>query len=97
MKSDEKSTPKLWGGRFTGKTDPVMEKFNNSIGYDQIMWNEDITGSIAYADALGRCSILEQMEVDSIKEGLMRVKEEWANGTFELKPSDEVDDFYYII
>ena len=69
-----------------------MEKFNNSIGYDQIMWQEDIKGSIAYADALGRCSILEQNEVDSIKDGLKQVKEEWANGTFELKPSDEVTD-----
>ena len=36
---------KLWGGRFTGDTDPVMEKFNNSIGYDKIMWNEDIAGN----------------------------------------------------
>jgi argininosuccinate lyase len=29
---------KLWGGRFSGKTDPVMEKFNNSMGFDQRMW-----------------------------------------------------------
>ena len=60
-----------------------MEKFNNSIGYDQMMWKEDITGSVAYADALGRCSILEQKEVDSIKEGLKKVREEWASGIFE--------------
>ena len=28
---------KLWGGRFSGKTDPVMEQFNASIGYDKRM------------------------------------------------------------
>ena len=33
---------KLWGGRFTGVTDPVMEKFNASIHYDKRMWKEDI-------------------------------------------------------
>ncbi len=71
-----------------------MEKFNNSIGYDKTMWQEDITGSIAYADALGRCNILEQREVDSIKAGLLMVKEEWSSGTFEIKPSDEVGDNY---
>lgn len=33
---------KLWGGRFTGATDPVMEKFNASIHYDKRMWREDV-------------------------------------------------------
>lgn len=88
-KVEEHDAPKLWGGRFTGKTDPIMEQFNNSISYDKIMWNEDILGSIAYAEALGRCNILEQHEVDSIKEGLEKVREEWRAGAFELRSSDE--------
>ena len=33
---------KLWGGRFTGETDPLMEKFNESLPFDQRMWAEDI-------------------------------------------------------
>lgn len=33
---------KLWGGRFTGKVDPEMDKFNASIGFDKRMWREDI-------------------------------------------------------
>lgn len=39
-----KREQKLWGGRFTGATDPIMEKFNASISYDQRMWREDING-----------------------------------------------------
>jgi len=31
---------KLWGGRFTGETDPVMEAFNASIGFDKRMWKQ---------------------------------------------------------
>ena len=33
---------KLWGGRFTGATDPLMEKFNESLPFDRRMWAEDI-------------------------------------------------------
>ena len=34
--------PKLWGGRFTGKTDPIMEEFNASISYDRRLCFVDI-------------------------------------------------------
>ena len=33
---------KLWGGRFEGAVDPIMEKFNASISYDKAMWKQDI-------------------------------------------------------
>lgn len=33
---------RLWGGRFSGKTDPIMEMFNKSFPYDKIMYKEDI-------------------------------------------------------
>lgn len=33
---------KLWGGRFSGSVDPVMESFNESLSYDKRMWKEDI-------------------------------------------------------
>ncbi len=51
-------TKKLWGGRFTGKTDPLMEQFNASIAFDKQMWQVDIAGSQAYARALARAGIL---------------------------------------
>ena len=33
---------KLWGGRFTGDTDPLMVQFNESLPIDKRMWKEDI-------------------------------------------------------
>lgn len=39
-------TKKLWGGRFTGQTDPLMEKFNESLPFDRRMWQEDIRASL---------------------------------------------------
>jgi len=77
------------GGRFTGATDPVMDQFNASIGYDKRMWKQDITGSVAYARALGRTGIISVDEVTQICEGLQLVKTEWAEGRFEIHGSDE--------
>lgn len=73
VRHESGSSTKLWGGRFTGKTDPLMEKFNNSIGFDKRLWRADITGSIAYAKALARCGILTTAEADSLVHGLGQV------------------------
>ena len=66
-----------------------MELFNNSISYDKAMWSEDILGSTQYALALSKCGILTEEEANSIVDGLSKVRKEWEDGTFELKPSDE--------
>jgi argininosuccinate lyase len=82
-------TSKLWGGRFSSQTDPVMEKFNESINFDKKMWAEDIDGSKAYARALGRCGIISEDELMTILGGLDVVYQEWQYSRFELKPGDE--------
>jgi argininosuccinate lyase len=66
-----------------------MEKFNNSIGYDKIMWKEDIFGSIKYAEALFKCGILKEDEMKEITEGLLLVENEWISGTFKINEQDE--------
>jgi len=86
---DKNNSTKLWGGRFTGDTDPLMEKFNASIGYDKRLWKVDIRGSKAYATALERANILTSEEKDAIHNGLDQVYKEWEDGLFELQPSDE--------
>ena len=77
------------GGRFRGGTDPIMEKFNESINFDKRMWSQDVRGSIAYARATERVGILTADERDAIVSGLEVVHGEWESGTFELKPGDE--------
>ncbi|XP_034389996.1 argininosuccinate lyase-like isoform X2 [Cyclopterus lumpus] len=56
----------LWGGRFLGDTDPMMEKFNASIAYDQRMWNADIRGSKAYVKALEKAKLVTTEEMNQI-------------------------------
>ena len=66
-----------------------MEKFNESISFDQRMWAQDIKGSIAYAKANAKIGIITQEEADTLVDGLQKVHEEWATGKFEIKPGDE--------
>ncbi|KAG6333412.1 hypothetical protein ID866_5674 [Astraeus odoratus] len=87
--SDQPTKQKLWGGRFTGKTDPLMHEFNQSLKYDQRMHGADIRGSIAYAKALTRVGILTKDEESKMIEGLKAVEREWETGQFQVEPDDE--------
>lgn len=53
------------------------------------MWDQDIRGSIAYAKAIVKVNIITEDEGAQLVEGLEKVQQEWANGTFEIKPGDE--------
>jgi argininosuccinate lyase len=66
-----------------------MEKFNESLSFDKRMWDQDIRGSIAYAKAIAKVGIITDEESKQLVEGLGKVAEEWANGTFEIKAGDE--------
>ncbi|XP_069767621.1 argininosuccinate lyase [Narcine bancroftii] len=80
---------KLWGGRFVGNIDPIMEKFNASILTDQRMSAADIQGSKAYAKALEKAGLLTKSELDQILNGMDKISEEWSKGTFLIKEKDE--------
>ncbi|KAI5801525.1 argininosuccinate lyase [Peziza echinospora] len=85
------ASTKLWGGRFTGKTDPLMTTYNESIHYDKRMHRADILGSKAYAKALQKVGILTSEELEAILGGLTKVAEEWEAGTFEIVPGVDED------
>ncbi|KAM9347923.1 argininosuccinate lyase [Symphorus nematophorus] len=80
---------KLWGGRFVGDTDPIMEKFNASIAYDQRMWAADVRGSKAYVRALEKAKLVTTEEMEEILRGLDQIHEEWSRGVFVIKSGDE--------
>lgn len=77
------------GGRFKGGTDPIMEKFNESLSFDKRMWDQDIRGSLAYAKALALSGIITNDESELLQKGLKQVRDEWASNSFEIKPGDE--------
>jgi len=79
----------LWGGRYSGATDEQMWAFNASIGFDARLAQVDIRGSMAYARALARASIISHDEASILVEGLQHVAAEFSDGTFALRSGDE--------
>ncbi|UCC63679.1 MAG: argininosuccinate lyase [Anaerolineae bacterium] len=80
---------KLWGGRFEGQTDELMWQFNASIAFDRRLYAADVRGSVAYAQALARASLITDAERDALVEGLDAVLAEFEAGTFAFEPGDE--------
>ena len=80
---------RLWGGRFTGKMDPLMNQYNESLSADHVFYAQDIKGSIAYARANVKTGILTQDEFDKLEEALKKVLKEWDDGKFQPAPGDE--------
>ncbi|KAE9990998.1 hypothetical protein Vi05172_g10479 [Venturia inaequalis] len=80
---------RLWGGRFTGASDPIMDQYNESLSFDRVFYAQDIRGSIAYARANVTTGILTQEEFEKIEEGLKVVLNEWEEGKFTIAPGDE--------
>jgi argininosuccinate lyase len=79
----------LWGGRFSEPTDEDLQALNDSIGFDQRMAAQDITGSIAYAQASAKATVITQGEAEQIVTGLRQVQAEFAEGRFAFKVGDE--------
>jgi argininosuccinate lyase len=80
---------KLWGGRFEGNMDALMERLNNSFPFDRRMYREDLAGSIAYSGALERAGVLTAAEGQALRDGLRQVLAEFDGGAFPARPSDE--------
>ena len=75
---------KLWGGRFASASSKLTEDFNASIGFDQRMYRQDITGSMAHARMLGQQGIISPEEADLIIKGLGEILVELEAGTLEF-------------
>ncbi|MDG4868401.1 argininosuccinate lyase [Guyparkeria sp. 1SP6A2] len=91
-RADDSQAPKLWGGRFSEPTDAFVEAFTASIGFDQRLYDEDITGSIAHARMLARIKVITEDEAKKIVRGLEDIRGEIERGDFAW--SVELEDVH---
>lgn len=80
---------KLWGGRFTGETDPLMHLYNASLPYDYKMYKADLEGTKVYTSGLEKIGLLNKEELSEIHKGLKQIEQEWADGSFVREADDE--------
>src|SRR3989338_6150403 len=82
---------KLWGGRFTKRTDPRVERYTSSIGVDYRLARYDVEGSIAHAKMLGRCRIVSAADSRRLVRGLSRTQRLIEQSRCPPDPSAEDD------
>lgn len=80
---------KLWAGRFESELDAAVNDFNASIRVDSKMAEEDLTGSIAHAEMLGKTGILSEEDSALIVKTLSEIREEIREGKLKVDLSAE--------
>ncbi len=67
---------KLWGGRFSGRLDPLFERFSESFSFDRRLILYDLKVNRAYVRELGRAKVLSAREVRALVRGLDAIARE---------------------
>ena len=79
----------LWSGRFDSAPDPAAFDFGVSFPFDRRLFEDDVTGSLAWAEALARAGVLDANDTRAIVDGLTAILEQgrhdpsWVNGDDE--------------
>ncbi|MCY4159237.1 MAG: argininosuccinate lyase [Bacteroidetes bacterium] len=79
---NRRSSTRMWGGRFSGDTNDLVQAFGASVEVDKRMALEDIEGSIAHASMLRAQGILTEQECSTICAGLESIREDILAGKF---------------
>ena len=80
---------KLWAGRTESETAKIADEFNASIGVDQRMYRQDITGSMAHASMLAAQGIITHADADALIDGLQNILDDLESGKLEIDLSCE--------
>ncbi len=86
---------KLWGGRFSKKTNKLVEEFTKSIQFDQKLAKYDVIGSLIHIDILKEAGLLTTEEYQTLKSGLEKIQKEISAGT--LIPNPPFEDIHSYI
>jgi argininosuccinate lyase len=64
----------LWSGRFAGDPDAALFEFGASFKFDRRLFEDDVTGSIAWAEALQKAGVLSVADATRIRTALEDIK-----------------------
>jgi argininosuccinate lyase len=79
----------LWSGRFSAPPDPAAFDFGLSFSFDKRLFEDDVVGSLAWADALVHAGVLSEADGRAIQKGLEEILEHgrrdpsWVTGDDE--------------
>ena len=89
-------TNSVWGGRFSAPPAEVLKRFNDSLSFDRALVVEDVTGSIAWAKALGKAGVLTQAETKKLVRGLEAIARRAAEDPASVPTGGHEDVHSYV-
>lgn len=66
----------LWSGRFAQEPDAELLAFGASFQFDRRLFDDDVEGSLAWAEALERAGVLSAVDGTTIRDALAALREE---------------------
>ncbi len=85
----------MWAGRFSKEIDSEVNAFNSSISFDIRMYRQDIAGSIAHAEMLGKQGVIDKSDSEKIIAELKKILSEMESVT--LLPDINAEDIHMFI
>ena len=83
------NSKKSWEKRLAGEPDPLTVDFVESLSIDRRLYKYDIVGSIAHAQMLAEQKLIAKDELKAIKDGLIEISKQIAEGRFEFDKTYE--------
>jgi len=84
----------LWSGRFGTGPDPAAFEFGASFRFDRRLFEDDVTGSLAWVEALAGAGVLSTAEADALTAALRDLLERSRKDeTFVAGPDEDVHAF----
>ena len=65
----------LWSGRFEDAPDAGLVEFGASFRFDRRLFEDDVSGSLAWAEALAAVGVLDASDAATIRRGLEEIRE----------------------
>src|SRR3954453_13685346 len=84
----------LWSGRFDTAPDAAAFEFGASFRFDRRLFDDDVTGSIAWARAIAKAGILSAEDAQRTEQALTAILAEGrANPSFVDGPDEDIHSF----
>ena len=82
----------LWSGRFDADPDKDVFDFGKSLRFDRRLFEDDVTGSLAWAEALGRAGAIGRDDAREIATALEEMREQgrWDPAFFDGADDEDV-------
>ena len=79
----------LWSGRFSSEPDPTAFEFGSSFRFDKRLFEDDVTGSLAWVEGLTGVGVFNAAEAKTVSNALQHILENGRRDPSFVSGSDE--------